>query len=106
VALSNLENILAEHYCAWEKPTIYSHTLEFAKEEIPLFSKFWASNAPINAPAASYFLHWIVTVIVLLAPPPGDAYEYESMKPIPGIRELIVAVTARFIVDLYTYPGA
>jgi len=43
---------------------------------------------------------------VLLAPPPGYAYEYESMKPIPGIRELIVAVTARFIVDLYTYPGA
>jgi hypothetical protein len=32
------------------------------------------------------FLHWIVTVIVLLAPPAGPAYN--------------------FIVDLYTYPGA
>ncbi|KAB8446269.1 hypothetical protein FH972_025249 [Carpinus fangiana] len=32
------------------------------------------------------FLHWAITVIVLLAPPAGPAYE--------------------FIVDLYTYPGA
>jgi hypothetical protein len=31
-------------------------------------------------------LHWIITVIVLIAPPPGPAYN--------------------FIVDLYTYPGA
>lgn len=50
------------------------------------YSKFWASNKPFNAPAASLFLHWIVTIIVLVAPPAGDAYE--------------------FIVDLYTYPGA
>lgn len=32
------------------------------------------------------FLHWLVTVIVLVAPPPGPAYN--------------------FIVQLYTYPGA
>ncbi|ERF68600.1 hypothetical protein EPUS_07161 [Endocarpon pusillum Z07020] len=32
------------------------------------------------------FLHWLVTVIILLAPPAGPAYN--------------------FIVDLYTYPGA
>ena len=31
-------------------------------------------------------MHWIVTIIVLLAPPPGPAYN--------------------FIVNLYTYPGA
>lgn len=32
------------------------------------------------------FLHWLITVIILVAPPPGPAYN--------------------FIVDLYTYPGA
>lgn len=49
---------------------------EFAKEGILPFSKFWASNKPFNAPAASLFLHWIVTVIVLIAPPAGEAYEF------------------------------
>ncbi|KAF8245527.1 amino acid permease [Wilcoxina mikolae CBS 423.85] len=80
VALSNLGNVLA---------VSFAHARvnqEFAKEGILPFSKFWASNAPFNAPAASLFLHWLVTVIVLLAPPAGDAYE--------------------FIIDLYTYPGA
>ena len=32
------------------------------------------------------FLHWLITIIILLAPPAGPAYN--------------------FIVDLYTYPGA
>ncbi|TGZ82347.1 amino acid permease [Ascodesmis nigricans] len=80
VALSNFGNVLA---------VSFAHARvnqEFAKEGILPFSKFWASNKPFNAPAASLFLHWIVTVIVLIAPPAGEAYE--------------------FIVDLYTYPGA
>ena len=57
-----------------------------AKEGLLPFSRFFASNKPFGAPAASLFLHWLVTVIVLVAPPAGEAYE--------------------FIVDLYTYPGA
>ncbi|KAI9003636.1 amino acid/polyamine transporter I [Gaertneriomyces semiglobifer] len=80
VAISNLGNVLA---------VSFAHSRvnqEFAKEGMLPFSKFFASNKPFNAPAASLFLHWLVTVIVLFAPPPGEAYE--------------------FIVDLYTYPGA
>lgn len=80
VALSNLGNVLA---------VAFAHARlnqELAKEGILPFSRFFASNKPFNAPAASLFLHWIVTIIVLVAPPAGEAYE--------------------FIVDLYTYPGA
>ena len=81
VAISNLGNVLA---------VSFAHARvnqEFAKEGILPFSKFWASNKPFNAPAASLFLHWIVTMIVLFAPPPdSEAYG--------------------FITDLYTYPGA
>lgn len=80
VAISNMGNVLA---------VSFAHSRvnqEFAKEGILPFSKFWASNKPFNAPAAALFLHWIVTVIILVAPPAGEAYE--------------------FIVDLYTYPGA
>ncbi|KAF3352375.1 High-affinity methionine permease like protein [Verticillium longisporum] len=80
VCISNLGNVLA---------VSFAHARlnqEFAKEGLLPFSRFWASNRPFNAPAAALFLHWIVTIIVLLAPPAGPAYN--------------------FIVDLYTYPGA
>lgn len=80
VALSNLGNVLA---------VSFAHARlnqELAKENLLPFSRLWASNKPFNAPAASLFLHWIVTVIVLVAPPAGPAYS--------------------FITNLYTYPGA
>ncbi|KAG8164065.1 hypothetical protein KVR01_005983 [Diaporthe batatas] len=79
VALSNLGNVLA---------VSFAHARlnqELGKEGMLPFSRFWASNKPSNAPAASLFLHWLITVIVLVAPPAGPAYN--------------------FIVDLYTYPG-
>lgn len=96
VALSNMGNVLA---------VSFAHSRlnqEFAKEGLLPFSRFWASNKPFNAPATAVsnthdlvalqtdsqqlFLHWLVTVIVLVAPPAGPAYN--------------------FITDLYTYPGA
>ncbi|PVH93286.1 high-affinity methionine permease-like protein [Periconia macrospinosa] len=80
VALSNLGNVLA---------VSFAHARlnqEFAKEGLLPYSKFWASNKPFNAPAPALFLHWLITVIVLVAPPAGPAYN--------------------FITDLYTYPGA
>jgi amino acid transporter len=80
VALSNLGNVLA---------VSFAHSRlnqEFAKEGLLPFSRFWASIKPFNAPASALLLHWLVTVIILVAPPAGPAYN--------------------FIVDLYTYPGA
>ncbi|KAF2834297.1 high-affinity methionine permease-like protein [Patellaria atrata CBS 101060] len=80
VALSNLGNVLA---------VSFAHSRvnqEFAKEGLLPWSRFWASNKPFNSPAPALFLHWLVTVIVLVGPPAGPAYN--------------------FITDLYTYPGA
>jgi len=80
VALSNLGNVLA---------VSFAHARvnqEFGKEGLLPFSRFWASVKPFNAPAPALFLHWIVTVIILVAPPAGSAYN--------------------FIINLYTYPGA
>ncbi|KAI9802540.1 MAG: hypothetical protein M1833_001612 [Piccolia ochrophora] len=80
VALSNLGNVLA---------VSFAHARlnqEFAKEGLLPYSRFWASIKPFNAPATALFLHWLITVIILVAPPAGPAYN--------------------FIVDLYTYPGA
>ncbi|EWC44884.1 hypothetical protein DRE_00943 [Drechslerella stenobrocha 248] len=80
VALSNLGNVLAVSFSQGRV------NQELGKEGLLPFSSFWASNKPFNAPAASLALHWAMTVVALIAPPAGPAYN--------------------FIVDLGTYPGA
>ncbi|KAL3490639.1 amino acid/polyamine transporter I [Aspergillus germanicus] len=49
---------------------------ELGREGILPFSKIWASNKPFKSPAAGLFEHWVVSVIIMLAPPPGDAYNF------------------------------
>ncbi|KAF4552373.1 High-affinity methionine permease-like protein 2 [Elsinoe fawcettii] len=49
---------------------------ELGREGILPASRFWASNKPFNAPLAGLFEHWVVSVIIMLAPPPGDAYNF------------------------------
>jgi putative flippase GtrA len=49
---------------------------ELGREGILPLSRFWASNKPFDAPLAGLFEHWLVSVITMLAPPPGDAYNF------------------------------
>lgn len=68
VALSAFGNVLS---------VIFSQgriVQELGREGILPFSRFWASNRPFNAPLAGLFEHYIVSVAIMLAPPPGDAY--------------------------------
>jgi amino acid transporter len=70
VALSAFGNVLS---------VIFSQgrlVQELGREGILPFSKFWASNRPFNAPLAGLFEHWLICIIVILAPPPGDAYNF------------------------------
>ncbi|KAF2796468.1 amino acid transporter [Melanomma pulvis-pyrius CBS 109.77] len=70
VALSAFGNVLS---------VIFSQgriVQELGREGILPFSKLWASNRPFNAPLAGLFEHWLVSVIIMLAPPPGDAYNF------------------------------
>lgn len=70
VALSALGNVLS---------VIFSQgriVQELAKEGLLPFSKVFASNKPLNAPFAGLAEHWAVSVIIMLAPPPGDAYNF------------------------------
>ncbi|KAL7275044.1 methionine permease [Rhizina undulata] len=67
VALSAFGNVLS---------VIFSQgrlVQELGREGIIPWSKFWASNRPFNAPLAGLFEHWLVSIIIMLAPPPGDA---------------------------------
>lgn len=79
VALSAFGNVLS---------VIFSQgrlVQELGREGILPFSRFWASNRPFNAPLAGLFEHWLICVIVILAPPPGDAYNFilKYASPLP-----------------------
>jgi amino acid transporter len=68
VALSAFGNVLS---------VIFSQgriVQELGREGILPFSSFFASNKPFGAPFAGLFAHWVVSMIIMLAPPPGDAY--------------------------------
>ncbi|QSS60464.1 high affinity methionine permease, partial [Histoplasma capsulatum] len=47
---------------------------ELGREGIVPFSAFLASNKPFNAPLAALFEHWVISVIIMLVPPPGNAF--------------------------------
>ena len=49
---------------------------ELAKEKLFPFSCFWASNEPWGTPASALLLHWLVSVSVIIAPPPGEIYNF------------------------------
>lgn len=70
VALSAFGNVLS---------VIFSQgrlVQELGREGILPWSRLWASNRPFNAPLAGLFEHWLVSVVIMLAPPPGDAYNF------------------------------
>ncbi|RDB26216.1 High-affinity methionine permease [Hypsizygus marmoreus] len=58
---------------------------ECGRQGVLPYPRFWASTKPFNTPFGPYLLKWILTVIVIIAPPAGDAFN--------------------FIVDLQSYPG-
>lgn len=70
VALSSFGNVLSVIF------TQGRLVQELGREGILPFSRFWASNRPFNAPLAGLFEHWFICIIVILAPPPGDAYNF------------------------------
>ena len=75
VALSAFGNVLS---------VIFSQgriVQELGREGILPWSSFFASNKPFGAPFTGLFEHWLVSVIIMLAPPPGDAYNLSEHRP-------------------------
>ncbi|KAG2066670.1 amino acid transporter [Suillus decipiens] len=68
IALSVLGNIMG---------TLFTQgrvVQELGREGILPLSSFFASNKPFNAPLAGLFAQWLVSIITMVAAPPGDAY--------------------------------
>ncbi|KAK6992933.1 amino acid transporter-like protein [Favolaschia claudopus] len=58
---------------------------EVARQGILPYPAFWVSTRPFGTPLAPVGLKWLLTIIVIVAPPPGDAFN--------------------FLVDLQSYPA-
>ncbi|TFL02603.1 high affinity methionine permease [Pterulicium gracile] len=68
VALSALGNILSVLFSQGRV------VQELAREGVLPFSSFFASNRPFGAPMAGLGLQWAMSLVIILAPPPGDAF--------------------------------
>jgi amino acid transporter len=94
VALSAFGNVLS---------VIFSQgriVQELGREGILPFSSFFASNKPFGAPFAGLFAHWVVSMIIMLAPPPGDAYNLSKSSWSGCMTELIL------VLNVISYPLA
>ncbi|KFZ19995.1 hypothetical protein V501_00355 [Pseudogymnoascus sp. VKM F-4519 (FW-2642)] len=99
VALSAFGNVLS---------VIFSQgrlVQEIGREGILPFSHFWASNAPFNTPLVGLAEHWLVSVIIMLAPPPGDAYNF-ILNVISYPLAVVNVFVAGALVHLYLHPSA
>ncbi|KAJ3579639.1 hypothetical protein NPX13_g932 [Xylaria arbuscula] len=48
------------------------------------FTEFWVSTKPFGTPIGPYLLKWVVTIIFIIAPPAGDAFQFViSLKTYP-----------------------
>ncbi|CCH42870.1 High-affinity methionine permease [Wickerhamomyces ciferrii] len=70
VALSALGNVMSVIFSQGRIITA------LGREGVLPFPKFFATSRPFNSPAIGLLQHWIVCVITILAPPPGDAYNF------------------------------
>ncbi|KAK2038050.1 high-affinity methionine permease [Colletotrichum somersetense] len=59
---------------------------EIGRQGVLPFTNFWVSTKPFGTPLGPYLLKWIMTFIMIVAPPAGDAFS--------------------FVVDLASYPSA
>ncbi|KAL7619803.1 hypothetical protein AAE478_010348 [Parahypoxylon ruwenzoriense] len=49
---------------------------EIGRQGVLPFTKFWVSTKPFGTPFGPYFLKWLMTFIMIVAPPAGDAFQF------------------------------
>ena len=99
IALSAIGNVLA---------VLFSQgriNQELGREGVLPFSKFWASNRPFNSPLAGLALQWGVTLIIILAPPGGDAYSF-LLNLISYPLNIFNALVALGLLLIYLFPNS
>ncbi|TGJ80725.1 hypothetical protein E0Z10_g8019, partial [Xylaria hypoxylon] len=54
---------------------------EIGRQGVLPFTKFWVTTKPFGTPIGPYILKWIVTIIFIIAPPAGDAFQFGKSFP-------------------------
>jgi len=49
---------------------------ELGREGILPYSSLFASSKPFNAPLAALFLQYSINMVLMIVPPPGDAFHF------------------------------
>jgi hypothetical protein len=48
----------------------------FRRQGVLPYPKFWASTKPFGTPLGPYILKWGMTILMILGPPAGDAFNF------------------------------
>ncbi|KAI3343001.1 high-affinity methionine permease [Ustulina deusta] len=67
---------------------------EIGRQGVLPFTEFWVSTKPFGTPIGPYILKYVVTIIFIIAPPAGDAFQFVvSLKTYPdGIFFVAMAI--------------
>lgn len=49
---------------------------EIGRQGVLPFTPFWVSTRPFGTPLGPYLVKWIITLIMIVAPPAGDAFQF------------------------------
>lgn len=58
--------------------------LTIPRQGILPWPKFWTSTKPFGTPIGPYFVQWTITLIMILAPPAGDAFNFGTKWVYPA----------------------
>lgn len=106
----------------YEYPILrHSNLLLSCRQGVLPWPRFWASTYPFGTPLGPYFVKWAVTIVMILAPPAGDAFNFGMSQPhlylsiylsihvyisICYIITLFELTPCKTAVDLQTYPNS
>lgn len=69
---------------------VHTHIIRMTKSDTFVNSqgvlpwpRFWASTKPFGTPLGPYFVKWLLTIIMILAPPAGDAFAFGMIHSEP-----------------------
>ncbi|KAK8054926.1 hypothetical protein PG993_000153 [Apiospora rasikravindrae] len=72
---------------------------EIGRQGVLPFPKFWVTTKPFGTPIGPYLLKWIVTFIMIVAPPAGDAFQFVvSLKSYPESMFFLAMAVGLYII--------
>lgn len=54
---------------------------ECGRQGVLPFPRFWASTRPFGTPLGPFFVKWAMTLLMILAPPAGDVFNFSNVGP-------------------------